>query len=147
VKEIRLVLTEIDHHLFGIELSQVQKIIKLASSRDIGSGKGLLRDSDDVVPIVDVSPYLEGKSGPEKQDVVVVNSESGPRAFFCGQIIDIVSLPLSRLRPMPSVFKNEGGEGLIWGVALLDDRMVLLMDLRQISFSDSKTVNSNPKRR
>lgn len=53
-------------------------------------------------------------------------------AVMIDQLEDIVPVDLDSIRPLPSVFDVHMKNALVWGVALIEEEIVLLVDLFQL---------------
>ncbi len=64
--------------------------------------------------------------------VLVIKNESVPSGVVIDEPEDIKTISLDLIAPMPPLIEACINPPVIWGVAIIDDDMVLLMDLNRL---------------
>jgi chemotaxis signal transduction protein len=91
---------------------------------------GVLRLRGELVPVLDVAPFLDLALDPSRQPaVLVVGTAEGRIGVAADAVLEVVTLPSGSYRPAPSA---AAGDAYSAGVARVDGRLVSLVDLAEV---------------
>lgn len=135
--ELQLVVFKLGEEEYGVEITQVQEIIRVMETTRVpktpGYIKGVINLRGKVIPVIELKK-LFGLAKSEVDDqtrIMVVEVQE----YTVGMIVDCVSevlrLPSDAIEPTPPVFSSLSDE-YIRGVGKLEDRLLILLDLDKI---------------
>jgi purine-binding chemotaxis protein CheW len=143
---LQLVSFNIGEEVFGVDILKVQEINRLVEITKVPESaqyiEGVINLRGIVIPIIDLRKRfgMELKE-PDKDTRIIVLDISGT---VMGMIVDSVSevlrLPPSTIEPAPEIATSINSE-YISGVAKLDDRLLIYLDLSKI-FTEKEHVKS-----
>ena len=144
----------LDGEVFAVPIPQVQEIIGMLSVIRLpqmsGSVRGVVRLRDSVFPVLDlrVGFGMPRQEDTELTSIVVVHRQVQNRSETIGMIVDEVSevvvIAADEIQDLPEFGATDSPE-LLFGMARVHDRVVLLLDLekalaRSESVSERKSV-------
>ena len=125
---------------YGIDILTVQEIRGYEISTHVANApafmKGFLNWRDIIVPILDMRiKFNLGEANYDDLTVVIVLDIEGQ---FIGIVVDsvsdVMSLQAEQIRPAPGMGNVMNTDSLI-GLAALEDRMLILLDIRKLMLS------------
>jgi len=141
----RQVLTfSLGEESYGIDILQVQEIRGWAPVTHIPQSPqhvlGVLNLRGSIVPIVDLRVRFSLTADFTPLTVIIVISIQTPAGRKeCGLVVDsvsdVVDLDASQMRPAPAL-NGSASAGFIHGLATLDDRMLILLNVDDLVGSD-----------
>ena len=126
---------------YGINVMQVREIIQLATivriPRTPEFVEGVFHLRDTVIPIIDLSKRfgLPSSQRTALSRILVVNVGETLAGLIVDAVCDVIRLPAEVIEPLPQIVAGE--VKFLQGVAQLDDRLIILVDLSRI-FSDDE---------
>jgi len=137
---------------YAVPIGTVREIIRYVRPGATATASRLIRGMinlrDRVVPIVDLSPALDGELGAAGREAggnLILILEV-PGVMF-GVIVDAVDgirlLPADRIEPLPAAASQELGTG----IAAIDDRLIVLLDPERIAVSAGLATKRPTRRR
>jgi purine-binding chemotaxis protein CheW len=122
---------------YGVDVKQVQEIRRVAEITSVPRApefvRGVINLRGRILPVLDLRRRLalgEVVVGPASRIVVVRVKER-----LLGLLVDgasqVLKVPVSRVEPAPEEVVQKGGD-YIRGVAKLDDRLIILVDLERL---------------
>lgn len=126
---------------YGVEVRQVQEIRRVAEITSVPRApefmRGVINLRGRILPVLDLRRRLglgEVETGRASRIVVVRLRER-----LLGLLVDgasqVLKIPVSQVEPPPAEVVERGG-GYIRGVAKLDDRLIILVDLERLLASE-----------
>jgi purine-binding chemotaxis protein CheW len=133
----QVVVIELGGEAYGIEISRIQEIIRLQPITRIPNGprfmEGVTNLRGHVIPVLDLRRRFGLEAPPATRQSRIVVAELGD--FTVGMIVDAVSevlrIPTNAVEP-PSALLPGSDPGYLRGVAKVDERLVLLVELSRI---------------
>jgi chemotaxis protein CheC len=135
---------------FGADIRDVREIMRLDSVTVIPGAsqhmEGITNVRGEVVPLLSLrsmtgAPQCEH----DKETRVLILDCRPPLGLIVDMVGEVKSIPGTAIEPMPSIANTAGTESLYRGIAKLQDRMIILMDLKKISTSsDEETTVCTP---
>jgi len=140
--ELQLVVFKLGEEEYGVEIIQVQEIIRVMETTRVPKApnyiRGVINLRGKVIPVIDLKKRfgLADSEADDQTRIMVVEVQE----YTVGMIVDCVSevlrLPNNAIEPTPPVFSNLSDD-YIRGVGKLEERLLILLDLDKVlAFSD-----------
>jgi len=141
VSDLKVIVFQLNDKEYGVPVSQVKSIEKIMHITRVPHTnpfiKGVMNLRGVVTPLLDLrvrfgmgeQAYTEGTR------VIIVSIEDKEVGLIVDGANDVIDIPTSKIEPPPEVVGLEA-EGYIDGVANLDKRLLILIDLHKILESD-----------
>lgn len=135
--EEQVVVLELAGEAYGVEIGRVQEIIRMQPVTRVPNGppcfEGVTNLRGRVIPVLDLRKRFGLEPTPPTRRSRIVVAELGQHTV--GLVVDAVSevlrVPASAVEP-PSALVTTADSAYLRGVAKLDERLVLLLDLARI---------------
>ena len=142
--EKQLVIFELGNENFGIDIASVEGIVKLQEITKIPQAplymEGITNHRGSVLPVIDLHKRFGIGEHEQTNDARIVVAHVGE--IKIGMIVSAVSEVLtiddSVIEPPPPMVSNVNSEFIV-GVAKIDKRLVILLDLAKVLSADEKT--------
>lgn len=141
VSDLKVIVFQLNDKEYGVPVSQVKSIEKIMHITRVPHTnpfvKGVMNLRGVVTPLLDLrvrfgigeQAYSEGTR------VIIVSVEDKEVGLIVDGANDVIDIPTSKIEPPPEVV-GLAAEGFIDGVANLDKRLLILIDLNKILESD-----------
>ncbi|MBT2691467.1 chemotaxis protein CheW [Bacillus sp. ISL-55] len=141
VSDLKVIVFQLNDKEYGVPVSQVKSIEKIMHITRVPHTnpfvKGVMNLRGVVTPLLDLrvrfgmgeQAYNEGTR------VIIVSVEDKEVGLIVDGANDVIDIPTSSIEPPPEVV-GIAAEGFIDGVANLDKRLLILIDLNKILESD-----------
>lgn len=133
-KLIQLVTFSIGEEEFGVNILQVQEIIRTMEITNVPRApefvEGVINLRGKVIPIVDMRSRfgLEPKEHDKYTRIIVVEFEMIIVGFVVDAVSEVLRIPSNSVQPPPPVVAGMDSD-YIDGVGKLEDRLLILLDL------------------
>lgn len=142
--EEQVVVLELAGESYGVEISKVQEIIRMQPITRVPNGpaciEGVINLRGRVIPVLDLRKRFGLEAGETTRRSRIVVAELGEHTV--GLVVDAVSevllVPSDAVEP-PSALVTTTDSAFLRGVAKLDERLVLLLDLSRLLTRDEST--------
>jgi purine-binding chemotaxis protein CheW len=146
--EKQLVIFELGSENFGIEIASVEginkmlEITKIPQSPDYMEGITNLRGS--VLPVIDLSKRFGMVPQERNNDtrIMVANVEGLKVGMIVSAVSEVLTIDDSVIEPPPPLASSINSEYIV-GVAKIDKRLVILLDLGKVLTLDEKIRVTN----
>ncbi|HLI25712.1 MAG TPA: chemotaxis protein CheW [Chloroflexota bacterium] len=136
-QEEQVVVLELAGEAYGVEIGRVQEIIRMQPITRVPNGpacfEGVTNLRGRVIPVLDLRKRFGLEPTPPTRRSRIVVAELGEHTV--GLVVDAVSevlrVPAAAVEP-PSALVTTADSAYLRGVAKLDERLVLLLDLARI---------------
>jgi purine-binding chemotaxis protein CheW len=135
--EKQLVIFELGNENFGIEIASVEGIVKLQEITKIPQApayfEGITNLRGSVLPVID----LHRRFGMPEQErtsetrIVVANVDGVKTGMIVSAVSEVLTIEDNVIEPPPPMASNVNSSFII-GVAKIDNRLVILLDLAKI---------------
>ena len=132
---------KLGHEEYGIDILKVQEIRSYEAPTRIANApafvKGVVNLRGVIVPIVDMR-LKYGMESAEYNDftvVIVLNVKGAEIGAVVDAVSDVVGLTASAIKPAPQ-FQGQVDSNYVTGIAKLDERMLVVMDIEALMSSD-----------
>jgi purine-binding chemotaxis protein CheW len=132
----------LDAEEYAVDVRLVQEIIRVSEitqvPRSPGFVKGVINLRGRIVPVVDLKRKLglgevDGAARPSR--IVVANLNNRLVGLLVDGANQVLKVPVTTIEPAPEEVVAKGAD-YIRGVAKLDKRLIILMDLRKVLFPE-----------
>lgn len=136
-KDLQIVGLRVGGETFGIPISQVREIVRIPQITAVPNApeivEGVMNLRGRIVPIVDLRKrFRERDIQPNKKNrVVIVEIEGRLIGLTVNAASEVLKIPPSQVEA-PQSFFPDGAADYISGIAKLNDRLVILIDLQRI---------------
>ena len=146
--EQQLVVFGLGKEEFGIDISRVREIVLIQNITSIPQAadfvEGIVNLRGQIVPIVDLCRRFrvaKASTGEESaRRIIVVNIGEQNIGILVDGVSEILRIPDESMEPTPPIVAAGIGANFIKGVAKVDDRLIIVLDLDQIFSSAEKEV-------
>ncbi len=141
--EQQLVVFDLSGEDYGIDIGSVRSIIrmqeitKVPGTPDFVEGVTNLRGS--IIPVVDLRKRFGLIAGDQTNEsrVVVVDISGQDIGMMVDAVTEVMRIPVSSIEPPSSVITTTDSDYLL-GIAKLEDRLVILLDLEKVLSDEVK---------
>ena len=142
--EKQLVIFELGTENFGIDIASVEginkmlEITKIPKAPDYMLGITNLRGS--VLPVIDLQKRfgMNAETQTNETRIVVANMDGVKIGMVVSAVSEVLTIDDSVIEPPPPMVSNVNSEFII-GVAKIDKRLVILLDLSKVLTVEEKT--------
>jgi purine-binding chemotaxis protein CheW len=141
--EKQLVIFELGSENFGIDIASVEGIVKLQEITKIPQSpsymEGITNLRGSVLPVIDLHKRF-GMSAHERTNetrIVVANVDGLKIGMIVSAVSEVLTIDDNVIEPPPPMVSNVNSE-FITGVAKIDKRLVILLDLGKVLTSEEK---------
>jgi len=136
--ELQLVVFNIGTEEFGVEIMNVQEIIRMTNITKIpqasGYVKGIINLRGRIIVVINLNVIMGMKSKEQNENTRIIVADIGETVmgFIVDSVSEVIRLPASNVEPAPSVIANKIGTEYVRGVGKMEDRLLILLDLDKI---------------
>jgi len=145
-EEEHLVIFSLGKELYGVTIHTVESIIKLQAITQVPKTAafilGVTNLRGTVVPVLDLrirfNLPLNEKTANTR--IVIVNTEGSKVGIVVDEVTEVLKVPRNTITPPPPL-STTIESSFINGIARIDDRLVILLDLEKVLASSSRQHN------
>ncbi len=140
-EEIQLVTFRLGTEEYGINIMQVQEIIRLPDivwvPKTRSFVEGIINLREQVIPVVDLAKRLGVSSEGRTDDtrVVIANIQGSLVGLVVDSVSEVMRIRKEDIEPLPEIM-TASNEKCLKGIAKLDDRLIILLDLENALSDD-----------
>jgi purine-binding chemotaxis protein CheW len=137
-EELQLVVFKIGPEEFGVEIMNVQEIIRMTNITKIpqasGYVKGIINLRGRIIVVINLNVIMgmEGKEQDENTRIIVADIGDTVMGFIVDSVSEVIRIPESSVEPAPAVIANKIGTEYVRGVGKMENRLLILLDLDKI---------------
>lgn len=141
---LQLVIFELGGEEFGVDIMAVQEIIKMPAITSIPQApeyvSGVINLRGRIIVVINLGKKFNILSSENNDDykVIVVELENQIIGMMVDSVSEVLRIPTTSVDPAPDIIKSGVSSNYIQGVGKLDDRLLILLDLRNV-LSDYET--------
>ena len=134
---IQLVSFKLADEEFGVDILQVQEINRLVDITKVPKTpefvEGVINLRGKVIPVIDLRKRFDLEINDYNPDtrIVVVDIDNSIMGMIVDEVSEVLRLPLSTVEAAPDITSTIDAD-YISGVAKLDDRLLILLDLSKV---------------
>ncbi|HEY9205400.1 MAG TPA: chemotaxis protein CheW [Candidatus Methanoperedens sp.] len=136
--ELQLVVFTIGSEEFGVEIMNVQEIIRMTNITKIPQAPGYIRGIINlrgriiVVINLNVIMGMESKEQDENTRIIVASIGETVMGFVVDSVSEVIRLQQKNVEPAPPVIASRIGTEYVLGVGKLDNRLLILLNLDKV---------------
>lgn len=140
---LQLVTFKLGTEEFGVDILKVQEINKMMIITKIPNAptfiEGVINLRGKIIPIVDLRKRLGFRDQPYDKStrIIVVELDGLVLGFIVDSVSEVLRIPGNTIEPPPSMVAGIESE-YIEGVGKLDDRLLILLELKKVFSSPEK---------
>jgi len=142
--EKQLVIFELGNENFGIDIASVEGIVKLQEITRIPQApsymEGITNHRGSVLPVIDLHKRFGIGAHEETADTRIVVAHVGEIkiGMIVSSVSEVLTIDDSVIEPPPPMVSNVNSEFIV-GVAKIDKRLVILLDLAKVLSAEEKS--------
>lgn len=144
--EQQLVVFGLGKEEFGIDISRVREIVRLQNITAIPQSmdfvEGIVNLRGQIVPIVDLCKRFRVAGSDEIEEssrrIIVVNMAEQNIGILVDGVSEILRIPDESIEPTPPIVAGGVAAEFIKGVAKVEDRLIIFLDLDKIFSVEEK---------
>lgn len=135
--EVQLVVFSIGTEEYGLEVNQVQEIIRLLPITRVPRSpafiEGVINLRGNVIPVVNLHQRLglEKRKDTERTRIIVAEVQKTAVGLIVDQVLEVLYLSRSAFEP-PAAAGSLTNVSFIKGIGKLNERLILLLDLEAL---------------
>lgn len=140
--DLQYVVFQLAATSYALDIACVQEIIRLPTLTEVPQALpyvvGITNLRGSIVPVMDLRQRcgLEAAAPTPATRVVVVQQGSHSLGLIVDAVDQVTTIPTSTIEPLATMVQDAREHQLLLGVARLEDRLVLLLDLAKIVAQD-----------
>ena len=141
--ERQLVVFDLADEGYGVDISAVREIIRLQEITQVPRTpefvEGVINLRGKVIPVIDLRKRFGVTVEAESQDnrIVVVDIGDQDIGVIVDAVKEVLRIPTDSVEPPASVITTAGSDYLL-GIAKLDSRLIILLDLQKVLSEDEQ---------
>lgn len=145
---INLVTFKLGNNEYAIDIMQAKEIIKMEKITLIPNApdyvEGVINLRGNIIPIVDLKKRfnLEENDGDKNTGIIIVKIDDVDMGIIIDAISKVVSIANSNIQPPPPMLSGIG-QKYIKGVAKLEDKLLVVLDLEKLIVGDDDDIEEN----
>ena len=145
---INLVTFKLGQNEYAIDIMQAKEIIKMEKITLIPNApdyvEGVINLRGNIIPIVDLKKRfnLEENDGEKNTGIIIVKIDDVDMGIIIDAISKVVSIATSNIQPPPPMLSGIG-QKYIKGVAKLEDKLLVVLDLEKLIVGDDDDSEEN----
>jgi purine-binding chemotaxis protein CheW len=137
----QLVSFRIGEEEFGVDILMVQEIIRLPTITPIPNAPrfilGMINLRGKIIPVIDLRQRLKIRGNrpaatDRKTRILIVEIYNHVTGFIVDSVSEVMKVPISEIEPTPHLVVSSIDAEYIRGVIKLANRLIILLDFRQI---------------
>ena len=143
---LQLVTFKLEDEEFGVDILKVQEINKMMNITKIPNApffiEGVINLRGKIIPIIDLRKKLgfQSKEYDKATRIIVIELDGLVIGFVVDSVSEVLRIPSSTIEQPPSIIGGVESE-YIEGVGKLDDRLLILLELKRIfAAADRKEI-------
>lgn len=151
-KYIQLVVFRVGKELYGVNIASVQEIVRVPEMTEVPDApvflEGVINLRGRIVPVIDLRKRLNlpGAERTKASRVLVTEGEGKAVGLLVDAASEVLKIPIEAIEEPPEMISAIGVEYII-GVAKVEDRLIIILDLKKIlSLEDIKKMEAVHRR-
>ena len=146
--EMQLVVFDLASEYYGVDIGDVREIIRMQTVTRVPGAppyvEGIINLRGQVIPVVDLRKRLELAVGEQTNEsrIVWVTISGQDVGVIVDAVTEVLRIPLSAIEP-PSSMVSSVDSDYLRGIAKLDSRLIILLDLNKVlAMMDAQLVSN-----
>ena len=135
--ENQIVVFEVGSEQFGVEIASVESIIKIQPITQLphvsSFVEGVTNLRGKVLPVIDLRKRfgLDSREADKNSRIIVVSMDQNEVGMIVDSVSEVLTVPEGAVEAAPAIATSVDS-AFITGIAKLDTRLVILLDLRKV---------------
>ncbi len=135
--EQQLVVFDLADEVYGVDIGTVREIIRMQDVTSVPHTpefvSGVINLRGRITPVVDLRSRfgLPDQEATKESRVVVVDIDGNDIGMIVDAVTEVLRISTAQIEPPSTVITNDGSDYIV-GIAKLDSRLVLLLDLTRV---------------
>ena len=135
---IQLVVFQLGGEEFGVDIMQVQEIIRIPETTRIPRSpdyiKGVINLRGRIIVVINLDTRfgMDSKEIDDNSRIIVVEVGETVMGMVVNSVSEVIRLSTSNVEPAPDMITSKINADYIKGVGKLDDRLLILLDLEKV---------------
>lgn len=136
--ELQLVVFSIGSEEFGVEIMNVQEIIRMVTITRIPQApdyiRGIINLRGRIIVVINLNVIMDihNKEQGDNTRIIVASIEDTVMGFVVDAVSEVIRLPEKNVEPSPTVIADKIGTEYVMGVGKLNNRLLVLLNLDKI---------------
>ncbi len=136
--ELQLVAFNSGSEEFGVEIMNVQEIIRMTNITKIPQApeyiRGIINLRGRIIVVINLNVIMGmgSKEQTENTRIIVANIGETVMGFVVDSVSEVIRLQEKNVEPAPAVIASKIGTEYVLGVGKLDNRLLILLNLNKI---------------
>lgn len=136
--ELQLVVFSIGSEEFGVEIMNVQEIIRMTNITKIPQApdyiRGIINLRGRIIVVINLNVVLgmENKEQDENTRIIVASIDDTVMGFVVDSVSEVIRLQEKNVELAPAVIADKMGTEYVLGVGKLDNRLLILLNLDKL---------------
>ncbi len=136
--ELQLVVFTLGKEEFGVEINNVQEIIRMPAITKIPQApdyvKGVINLRGRIITVINLNAMMgmASREQDENTRIIVANVTDTVMGFVVDSVSEVLRLPAKNVEPAPSVIASKISMEYLRGVGKMDNRLLILLDLDKV---------------
>ncbi len=136
--EVQLVVFNINAEEFGLEIKNVQEIIRMPDITVIPEVpqyiKGIINLRGRIVVVISLHALMGMQVGENDANTRIIVADVGKTVmgFIVDSVSEVIRLPIKNIEPAPSIVTNKRGTEYFRGIGKIDGRLLVLLNLAKM---------------
>ena len=138
-QELQLVVFRLGDEEFGVEIGNVQEIIRMTSITRIPQAgdyvNGIINLRGRIIVVINLNVVM-GMENAVKSDenarIIVADVGNTVVGFMVDSVSEVIRLPTKDIEPAPAIIANRIGTEYLRGVGKMENRLLILLKLDKI---------------
>ncbi len=135
---LQLVVFELGGEEFGVEIMNVQEIIRMPEMTQIPHSpdfvEGVINLRGRIIVVVNLSKRfnMRSKATDENSRIIVVEIGNAVVGMIVDSVNEVLRIPASNVEPAPELVTSKVSRNYLKGVGKIDKRLLILLDLARV---------------
>jgi purine-binding chemotaxis protein CheW len=135
---LQLVVFELGGEEFGVEIMNVQEIIRMPEMTQIPQSpdfvEGVINLRGRIIVVVNLSKRfnLQSRVADESSRIIVVEIGNSVVGMIVDSVNEVLRIPISSVEPAPELVMSKVSRNYLKGVGKIDKRLLILLDLGRV---------------
>lgn len=142
--EEQIVIFQLNEQSYGIDIMAVQEIIRLQEITKVPGApdfvEGIIKLRGGVIPVIDLGRRFGLSAGERtgQSRIIIVQVNNVTFGMIVDSVQEVLRIPASSIEPPPPIAAGGVDSSFLKGVALLDDRLVILLEHTKILYENEQ---------
>ncbi len=143
--ETQLVVFDLNEEEFACEIDNVREVVKMLKvtplPESIDFVEGVINMRGEVIPVIDLRKRFSMDDGErnDKNRIIIAEVEGQMFGLVVDSVSEVAHISSQQIQEAPNHLAS-GRTGLIKGIGKIDDRMIIILDIKHILSTDEMTA-------